>query len=414
MASRVGRSEADPPAVILGGLLNALSVARSLGRAGVTVYALADAIGTSPARHSRHVAVFVEVADQDAQAGWDRWLREGPRGAVILPCSDDGLEFVARKRDDLVRLGYLPMEADDEVVLTMLDKERTYALARSFGVDVPETRTVSHVDNLREAAADIGYPCALKPLSSHRFVQRFGIKGVVVQSPRELDAALERIRPTGLAMMVTELISGVDDEYCSYYTYLDATGRPLLHFTKRKLRQYPVGFGSGCYHVTTWEPEAAEVGLHFLTRVGLRGLGNVEFKRDRRDGRLKLIECNPRFTAANELVRLAGLDLAHLAYERALGRSSGELASIFAEGVRLWHPAEDVRAFLGYRRRDGLSLGAWMGSLAHRQHLPIFSWGDPKPTLANGLVFAERVYRQLRQEALGDGRRRWAWADDGR
>ena len=48
-------------------------------------------------------------------------------------------------------------------------------------------------------------------------------------------------------------------------------------------------------------------------------MGNVEFKRDTRDGRLKLIECNHRFTAANELVRRAGIDLARIAYDRACG-----------------------------------------------------------------------------------------------
>lgn len=64
------------------------------------------------------------------------------------------------------------------------------------------------------------------------------------------------------------------------------------------------------------------------------------FKRDGRDGRFKLIECNPRFTAANELVRQAGTDLARLAYRRALGDGVSDVSSRFAEGARLWHPVE--------------------------------------------------------------------------
>ena len=134
----------------------------------------------------------------------------------------------------------------------------------------------------------------------------------MVSSATELEAAFERIIPTGLAVIVTEIIAGPGGErleYCSYYSYLDADGEPLFHFTKRKPREYPLVFGGGTYHVSGWDPEVAEAGLRFFQGVGLRGIGNVEFKRDGRDGRLKLIECNPRVTAADRLVQRAGLDL---------------------------------------------------------------------------------------------------------
>src|SRR5207245_547909 len=134
----------------------------------------------------------------------------------------------------------------------------------------------------------------------------------------------------------------------------DVEGQPLVHFTKRKLRQYPVTFGWGCFHETAWEPEAAELGLRFFQGIGLRGLGNVEFKRDVRDGRLKLIECNPRLTAANELVRLAGHDFARLAYERAAGRDGPTMGS-FREGLYFWYPFMDTRACLSLRRQRKLT-----------------------------------------------------------
>lgn len=404
MASRPISSNADPPAVLLGGAHNALSVARSLGRSGVEVYALADPLGIDPARHSRYVAAFVDVDSScDVQSEWEDWLRRGPRGAVLLPCSDDGLELVARRRQQLVEWGYAPVEANDEVLLALLDKERTYELARRAGVDAPRAVRVSDLEELRDAARDFTYPCALKPLYSHRFVQRFHHKGVIARDPGQLEEAFVRVLPTGLAVMVTEIVQGDDDEYCSYYSYVDEEGEPLLHFTKRKLRQYPVGFGSGSYHVSVWEPEAAEIGMRLFSQIGLRGLGNVEFKRDRRDGRLKLIECNPRFTAANELVRLAGIDLARLAYRRALGEPVHALDGSFAEGVRQWHPVEDVRAFLDYRRQGRLTTGAWLQSLAHRQHLPVFSWDDPMPTLAAGWAFPGRARRFV---SPGPGRAR--------
>jgi D-aspartate ligase len=42
--------------------------------------------------------------------------------------------------------------------------------------------------------------------------------------------------------------------------------------------------------VTRWRPEVAEAGLRFLRAIGPRGMAHAEFKRDSRDGELKLIE----------------------------------------------------------------------------------------------------------------------------
>ena len=54
-----------------------------------------------------------------------------------------------------------------------------------------------------------------------------------------------------------------------------------------------------------------------------------------RDGQLKLIECNHRFTAAIELVRASGLDLALFTYNRLLGRPPPEIGPQ-RDGTRLW------------------------------------------------------------------------------
>ena len=183
-------------------------------------------------------------------------------------------------------------------------------------------------------------------------------------------------------MMVTEIVPGPDEGFCSYYTYLDEHGDPLLEVTKRKLRQFPPGFGAGCYHLTDWNPEVAELGLRFLQASGVRGLANVEFKRDPRDGRLKLIECNHRFTAANEQLRRCGADLALFTYNRILGRPLPEIEG-YRRGVGHWYPLRDARAFVEYRRRGELRLGHWLATLLRPQTFPLASFRDPMPSLVS-------------------------------
>jgi D-aspartate ligase len=398
----------SPPAVVLGGSANAVSVARSLHVAGVDVWALGRR--DSPVHYSRHCSHFVPFAGgDDMQAAWLDWLGTGPAGAVLLPCDDDGLELIARNRPALVAGGYLPFEANDEVLLRMLDKQSSYRLAREAGIAAPATFEPDGKESVSQMLAELQFPCAVKPIHSHLFQRRAAqpVKALVVDSADALHDALAYMRGIDVSPLVTEIVPGADDQLCSYYSYIDEQGEPLLHLTKRKIRQYPAGFGLGCYHITDRNPEVAELGLRFFQGVGIRGLANVEFKRDARDGRLKLIECNHRFTAANGQLRAAGMDLALFCYCRLTGRPTPDVGS-YRRDVRLWYPIDDTRAFLVHRRAGTLTFGQWIRSLWHAQEFPLFSLSDPKPTVVSTWWIMRRLLARhtgwLRR--LGSSRRR--------
>jgi D-aspartate ligase len=370
-----------PPAVLVGGEHIAVSAARSLYREGVQVFALGAA--GDPIRCSRACASFTDIGgSRGSQERCLEWLERGPRGAVLLPCNDDSLELVAHHRAWLLELGYLPIEADDEVLLAMLDKKRTYELARAGGIDVPRTITLQAEEDLEAAASSLGFPCALKPVHSHRFAWHFGLntKVFVAHTRPELSAGYRRLCALGLDALATEIVPGPDDAYASYFSYIDESGKPMFDFTKRKLRQFPPHFGLACYHVTDWNPALRDLGRRFFASVGLRGVGNVEFKRDSRDGRFKLIECNPRFTGANELVRRAGFDIPLFTYRKLAGLPLPPMKG-YRTGMHMWHPLEDVMAMRRYRRRGELGLASWAHSLLHRQTFPMWRLDDPLPTI---------------------------------
>jgi predicted ATP-grasp superfamily ATP-dependent carboligase len=277
----------------------------------------------------------------------------------------------------------------------MLDKGRQYDLARQVGVDTPHTVTVRSAEDAAAAADAIGFPCALKPVHSHLFARHFSARAKlwVVHDHAELARTLADMVELGLEMLVTEIIPGPDDAHTSYYGYLDENGESLLHFTKRKLRQRPPRFGLGTYHVSEWSEETAEAGLRFLKGVGLRGIAAVEFKRDPRDGKLKLMECNHRLTLATELLRIAGIDVARLIYNRLLGREVPR-ADGFRDGVRLWLPLDDLRALRAYRRSGEWTTGRWLRSVAYRQHFPVLRLDDPQPALLEYARIGRRALRR--------------------
>ncbi len=384
-------SPTSPPAVILGGGGTALPVVRSLGDAGIPVYALGSHM--DPVRHSRRCSQFVGLGREPGmQERWLEWLRSAPPGSVLLPCEDEGLDLIARNRGMLLDLGLVPFEANDQVLLAMLDKHETYRLCAELGIEAPLSFRVRRQEDIAAALERISYPCALKPVHSHEFVRHFpGMKAFVVGSDDEMRGALAQTVGRGVEMIATEIIPGADDQFFSYYSYIDAEGNPLLHVTKRKLRQYPIHFGSGCFHTTNWDPEAAELGLRFFEGVGVRGLANVEFKRDARDGRLKLIECNHRFTAATGLLRAAGADLPLFVYNKLTHRPLPRVEG-YDTDLTMWYPLRDLRAFLAYRREGEMTFGTWARSVGRRHHYPVGSLSDTRPALLN----AVRVFSRLR------------------
>ena len=373
-------SPAIRPAILMGGAMgNALSVARSLGRRGVPVYLLGD----SPDVHSRFARQLSVPAAGSHQEAWARFLL-GPEaaplhGAVLLSCSDAGLEVLIDHRAELASRYVLDV-SDPVAQRALLDKLSTYEAAREAGVPTPRFWTAASLEGVLSRQDEYVYPLMVKPLYSHRFQAVFGCKFFRAGTIDELAAAYERTRLHGLEVVILEEIPGPDDRLCSYYTYLDEHGEPLADFTKRIVRRFPENQGLACYHVTDWNPEVRDLGLRLFRHVGLRGVGNIEFKRDARDGLLKVIECNARFTAGNPLLAASGYDLALFVYNRLCGLPQPQLRGrAYEEGLHLWFPRQDVHAFLELHAKGRLSVSGWLASLAHRQVVPFFSWDDPVP-----------------------------------
>jgi predicted ATP-grasp superfamily ATP-dependent carboligase len=104
-----------------------------------------------------------------------------------------------------------------------------------------------------------------------------------------------------------------------------------------------------------------------------------------------LIECNPRPTATDKLLRHVGLDLGWIAYRRALGEPV-ERPGPFKDGVHQWTPSRDLVALREGRKLGTLTTASWLASLAHVQHFSIFDLGDPGPNIALTKQSATRIF----------------------
>jgi predicted ATP-grasp superfamily ATP-dependent carboligase len=171
---------------------------------------------------------------------------------------------------------------------------------------------------------------------------------------------------------------------------MDGAGTPMFHLTKGAIRRYPINAGAGCYHITTREPDTIAVGRAFLEGIGFRGFAHVEFKRDPRDGKIKVMECNPRFTVPHELLTRAGIDTSQLVYNHLVGIPLPKVDS-YKVGLRLWFPIEDYAAYRQLRASGELTFWGWLKSLSHPLIIPELSFSDPKPAFRLFVQIARRT-----------------------
>jgi predicted ATP-grasp superfamily ATP-dependent carboligase len=401
-AQPVSTGSTLPPAVILGGDANALSVARSLSRLGARVYYIGE--GGECARHSRHCRA-IDLSKGAAEDGWEmavvRYLlshnADHLAGAVVLACSDSGLELLIRHGGSL-RGRFRLDESDPVAQMTMLDKLKTYRLASEAGVATPKFWIAHSRDELDTIREELVYPLIVKPRLAHRAKKQFKTKHHVVNDFASLVEAFDAECDAAVEVVLMEEIPGGDDTLCSYYTYMDERGEALFDFTKRVIRRYPVGMGLGCYHVTDRVDVIIEPSRKLLREAGLRGLAAVEFKRDPRDGVPKLIECNARFTAANGLVAASGVDIAAFVYRRAAGLPPQAMNG-FKVGLHVWDPVVDVLSFLQMRRMGTLGVFGWIRSLMHQQTFAFFRLTDPLPAVARGSKMVSMLLRSKNSPA---------------
>lgn len=389
-------ADTSTPVLVLGGKENSLSIVRHLGGLGIAVSCSGglDCWGMA----SRHCAGRYPVAP--GKRPEDAWtdLLLGPdspvaEGTILFPCSDEALRFVA-ENDDALRQRYVYDEAAPRQRLDMLDKQRTLELAEAAGVPAPRHWKVETAEELEALRGQITFPVMVKPIDSFAFARTFGCKLFIVK--HDFNEVVEKVRlarSKDHAVMVTEMIPGPDELLSSYYTYIADDGHPLFHFTKRVWRRYPVNRGGATFHETQWLPETAAAGEWFFESCGFRGPGVIEFKRDPRDGQLKIIEVNARFTAAQELATRAGVPIDLVEYCHLTGQPLPETRG-YREGLRYWYPLRDTLSCLSLIYRGELTLVRWIASLLPARIVsPLHSMADMAPSLFAARNAWKRAWR---------------------
>lgn len=368
------------PAVIVGDL----DLIRPVKRAGVDVVAVAD--GEGPTRYSRHLLSYVPIPSPYFEGDLvDRLEQVSGGGAAKLPLlfqQDRELMTISRHRERLAER-YSFVLADHELIVDLVDKGRFQHLAQRLQLPVPPARVV-HCSEIVDH--EVSGPSIVKPLNRIAAWDEAGMKAkaVEVNSSVELRELGARVGDSFPDLLVQRIVPGSEDRIESYHVYVDETGAIAGEFTGRKIRTYPVRFGYTTSLETTHQPDVADLGREIIRRVGLRGVAKVDFKRDD-DGRLWLLEINPRFNLWHNVGAAAGMNLPAIVIADLTGTRRPN-ATEARPGVTWCSPLRDLRAVRAQRE----SVFSWIRWSATCDTYSTLSVSDPAPFVRGGLAYVLR------------------------
>jgi predicted ATP-grasp superfamily ATP-dependent carboligase len=371
------------PAILAGAAVTGLAFVRSLGERGVPVFCL-DHRPWEVGMLSRYSRPHV-LPDPGEQPGhWARFLLEAARTLqcrpALIPTGDPHLRALVPYAEDLAER-YPCVLPPAGVFDALADKRRQYELLAAAGAPLPSASAPADEAEAERAAAAIGLPCLVKPGFSDLWAKRAGGRKLeIVHTLEQLRAAYRAMAAAGAGVLIQELIPGGDDAFFGCICHLGAAGDVRACFTKRKLRQFPPGFGNGSYQISVASPETAETSIALLRRIGYHGTAAVEFKRDPRDGRLKLIEINCRAVSGTRLAIESGVDLPWVVYSDCIGNPLAP-ATEFAAGRKLVNFSWDARSYLQTGEHSIRGFGRWVKSISEADADSVFSLRDPGPSV---------------------------------
>ena len=388
-------------ALVIGGNLNGLSIARSLGRRGVPVW-----VTTPPniklASCSRYTLRTLHWPEEDCEAQVAYLLELAERYQldqwVLFPTSDESAALLSKFHAELSRR-FRVSTPNWNVLRWAYDKRLTYRLAAEERVDYPSTILPGTEADLE--GVSFPFPAVLKP-ATHASINRFTTeKAWPAANREELLARYREARdliPPDL-ILVQERIPGGGEAQFSYAA-LCCDGQPIASLTARRTRQYPIDFGYSSSFVETLDvPEIVAPSRRLLAAIRYTGLVEVEYKRDARDGRYKLLDINPRLWTWSPLGGRAGVDFPYLLWQMMVGRPVPEQTG--RTGVRWIRMCTDVPAAIHEMLRGRMSLGTYLRSLRGPVKFALMAADDPLPGLLDLPLFAYKhfynAYRGLRE-----------------
>lgn len=298
------------------------------------------------------------------------------KGAVIFPTDDEYLITLAKHKEKLSK--YFVVACNDlDVISKLINKSYIYEIAAKSGIPTPRNLVTNNIDEAKEFAIEIGFPCLVKPSQSHIYVKTFGKKMAKVFNFELLEKEFREANSQNLEVMIQEFIPGNDCDNYSFwgFKYEDSF---YAEATAQKVRNDPPGTGSPRVQVTKNISEIIPLSRKILSELGYQGYANVEFKKDTRSNEYKFMEINPRINRCMLQAIAGGIDYPWIIYNQLVNGLLPENL-ICKENIYWIDLAKDIIRNFQYRKIEKYKLKEYLTPYLNEHVFAVLSLSDIKP-----------------------------------
>ena len=385
----------------------ALGIMRSLGRLGVRTYGV-HSTRRPPASFSKYCRnVFELDLDHTPPAESVDRLRTiarriGPM-PLLMPTSDESALFVARNASQLQDHFLFPANPID-LVWSLYNKKAMHRLAKELSIPTPETVFPESLTDVLEFCESARFPVMLKASDNIRTARYAGKKMVKACSEDELIGLYQEMEDgSHPSLMLQEYIPGGDDTVWMLNGYFDEHSDCLFSLTGKKIHQTPVYTGMTALGVCLPNPAIESATETLVRAVGYKGILDIGYRYDARDGLYKLLDVNPRLGATFRLfVGHNGMDVARAEYLHFTGQPVP--VSNLCPGRKWVLEDADLASCVRYYRDGALNLRDWLGSYRGISECAWYAADDLVPFLRTCLPFPLKALRKVFREFRASSR----------
>ena len=379
--------DASTPIVVFGlsrGVLNhgALGIARSAGRMGVAVYRVCRERWVPP-RVSRYSSGWISLprdsSDQQTLNALQTLARKLGR-PILVPVDDAGSVFVDTHAAALESEFLFPRQRAG-LAQELSCKRQMYELCKKHDVPTPASLFPRSEADMLQLADRTSYPTVLKCVHACDTPSASPRVAIVKDRDQLLHAYRLMESPKGSNVMVQEYIPGTPESVWMFNGYFDDRSECKVGFTGKKIRQSPPYTGATTLGVCGVNRSVHDITTRLMKAIGYRGILDIGYRFDHRDGQYKLLDVNPRIGGSFRLfVSADGTDVLRAMYLDLTGRQVPNTS--VPEGRRWIVEPLDLTSSAVYRRRGELTVRDWVRSLRGVHEAAWFAADDPQPFLA--------------------------------
>lgn len=302
---------------------------------------------------------------------------------AIIPMGDALAEFLSRNKSVLLPLVHFK-SPDLENFIKGYDKNQLMSLCQKNGYPIPDTIDLSKVDYRDKSVfAQFPFSALLKPNCTT------GGRGMtLINSFEDLLEKYPKVHESYGDCHLQKFIRE-GGRQVKVQIYIDESKRMVASSVLQKVRWYPVKGGASCCAVSIKDVYIVNICYKILCDIGWLGFADFDLIEDPDDGKLKIMEINPRVPACVKTGIVAGVNWAQIILDGCL--DNPQKGYTYKEGAVLRHLGFDVLWFLHSKNRFKVK-PSWFKFFGGKVRYQDFDLFDPMPFIKGTWHNVKRLF----------------------